>query len=101
ETIKPPASYSAVATLAFAVSLGTGAALGLATFVTSFGINWRMAFWAGATIAIVGAVARTKLRESPDFISAKKLAKKIQYKKILHEHEKVTINKKTVLALFT
>ncbi len=97
ETIKPPASYSAVATLAFAVSLGTGAALALATFVTSFGMNWRMAFWAGATIAIVGAVARTKLRETPDFADAKKRIKKI--KDSIDINEK--INKKTVLALFS
>lgn len=95
ETIPSPARYSAVALLAFSVALGTSAALGLASFVTSFGLNWRLAFWAGATIAVVGAVARTKLRETPDFADAKRRVKdKIKFKK----HEKV--NQKTSIALF-
>lgn len=47
-------------------------ALGIAFFVTSSGFNWRIAFWAGALIAIVGAVARTRLRETPDFLEMKR-----------------------------
>ncbi len=39
EMIQPPARYPAVAFLAFSVSLGTAAALGVASFVTSFGLN--------------------------------------------------------------
>jgi MHS family proline/betaine transporter-like MFS transporter len=108
ETIQPPARYVAVAMLAFAVSLGTSAALGLASFVTSFGLNWRIAFWAGATIAIVGAVARTKLRETPDFADAKRrvmnastdenniINKKTRSQLIRKEK----VNQRTSLALF-
>ncbi|MBP9828555.1 MAG: MFS transporter [Proteobacteria bacterium] len=103
ETIQPPARYSAVALLAFSVSLGTSAALGLASIVTSFGLSWRLAFWAGATIAVIGAVARTKLRETPDFADAKrrikdKLAAGDLDKKTLKANYKV--NQKTSSALF-
>lgn len=103
ETIQPPARYSAVALLAFSVSLGTSAALGLASSVTSFGLSWRLAFWAGATIAVIGAVARTKLRETPDFADAKrrikdKLAAGDLDKKTLKANYKV--NQKTSSALF-
>ncbi len=109
ETIQIPARYSAVALLAFSVALGTSAALGLASIVTSFGLNWRLAFWAGATIAVVGAVARTKLRETPDFADAKRrislkdsFAENNIDKKELKENfiEREKVNQKTSLALF-
>ncbi len=106
ETIQPPARYSAVALLAFSVALGTSAALGLASFVTCFGLNWRLAFWAGATIAVVGAVARTKLRETPDFADAKRKIRENITKNIDRESlnndfiEREKVNQKTSLALF-
>jgi MHS family proline/betaine transporter-like MFS transporter len=107
ETIQPPARYSAVALLAFSVSLGTSAALGLASFVTSFGFNWRLAFWAGATIAVIGAVARTKLRETPDFADAKRRIKNMAEntkaktgKPKVHSVEQEKVSQKTSLALF-
>lgn len=107
ETLQPPARYSAVALLAFAVSLGTAASLGLASFVTSFGLNWRLAFWVGATIAIVGAVARTKLRETPEFADAKRRIKNILDEKDINQKKlkqdlikREKVNYKTSLALF-
>ncbi len=39
------------------------------------GFNWRIAFWIGACIALVGSVARTKLRETPEFADAKRRIK--------------------------
>lgn len=107
ETIQPPARYSAVALLAFSVSLGTAAALGLASFVTSFGLDWRLAFWAGATIAVVGAVARTKLRETPDFADAKRRLRDATITESLDNenpkanfNEREKVDQKTSLALF-
>ena len=107
ETIKPPARYPAVALRALAVSLGTSAALGLASFVTSFGLDWRLAFWVGATIAVVGAVARTKLRETPDFADAKRRLKDARKRRKLEKGkleadgvEQEKVNQKTSLALF-
>ncbi|MEI8295200.1 MAG: MFS transporter [Alphaproteobacteria bacterium] len=68
ESVKRPASYAAVAFVTVASAVGAMAALGVATAVTSYLLNWRIAFWVGAAIALVGAVARTRLRETPDFL---------------------------------
>ena len=76
EITKPPTQYPAVAFIAVASSLGAVCALGVATLVTRFGFNWRNAFWVGATIAVVGSLARTRLRETPEFLKAKKYHKK-------------------------
>jgi len=72
ETIHRPARYPAVAFLEVSANLGALLALGIAFLVTSSGLNWRIAFWAGAAIAIVGAVARRRLRETPDFLEMKR-----------------------------
>lgn len=72
ESISRPKSYPAVAFVSVASTLGAMAALGVATLVTSFLFNWRIAFWIGAGIAVVGAVARTRLRETPDFLEMKR-----------------------------
>jgi MFS family permease len=72
ESVARPKSYPAVAFVSVASTLGAMAALGVATLVTSFLFNWRIAFWIGACIAILGAVARTRLRETPDFLEMKR-----------------------------
>ncbi|HQS84034.1 MAG TPA: MFS transporter, partial [Alphaproteobacteria bacterium] len=91
EITKPPARYPAVGLIACASRFGTVAALGVAMLVTSQGFNWRNGFWIGAAIAVVGSVARTRLRETPDFVDMKRKFKKIigdaQEKKSLHVEE--------------
>jgi MFS transporter, MHS family, proline/betaine transporter len=72
ESITRPLSYPAVALVSMASGLGATAALGIATLVTSYFMNWRLAFWIGTGIALVGAVARTRLRETPDFLEMKR-----------------------------
>ncbi len=76
EITKPPSQYSIVSMIALSSSLGTMAALGVATLVTHFGFNWRIAFWAGACIAAIGATARTRLRETPEFLAMKEKREK-------------------------
>ena len=76
ETIKRPMQFPAVASVAIFSAVGTTAALAVASLVTSHGFNWRIAFWIGGLIAIVGAVARRKLRETPDFVDMKVKMKK-------------------------
>ncbi|MEB3701914.1 MFS transporter [Candidatus Bealeia paramacronuclearis] len=76
EITKPPVSYVAVSFISVASAIGAMAALGTAVIVTSFHFNWRIAFWVGALIAIVGSVARTRLRETPEFIDMKEKLKK-------------------------
>jgi len=107
EITKPPIQYVTVTLIAICGVLGGTAALGIASFVTSFGIGWRSAFWFGATIAVIGAVARTRLRETPDFVDAKRRIKNIVQQtqndpahldKSAIWREKV--NKKTAISLF-
>ncbi len=107
EITKPPVQYPAVMVTSICSALGGVCALAVATLVTSFGFNWRSAFWIGAGVAIIGAAARTRLRETPDFADAKRrvekaLIKNKQNPKSLEKNviwnEKV--NKKTALCLF-
>lgn len=88
ETIKPPARYPAVALICFFATLGSVFSLAIASLVTSFGLSWRSAFWIGSAIAIIGAMARTTLRETPEFANAKR-----QIKNIL---KKVDLDSKTL-----
>ncbi|MES2608095.1 MAG: MFS transporter [Pseudomonadota bacterium] len=105
EITKPPVRYPAVSFISLASTLGASAALGVATLVTKFDINWRNAFWIGAGIALVGSVARTRLRETPDFIESKAKAEIKRQKKldllVAESGEKrETVDRKTILAFF-
>lgn len=113
EITKPPAQYPAVAFIDVAAVVGGMAALGVCSLVTSAGFNWRIAFWIGAGIAVVGSIARTRLRETPEFIDVIKQKKReIEEKKINYDlkTKKVfcledfikgqKINKKSLLAYF-
>jgi len=107
EITKRPVQYPVVAFIEFIAVLGTTAALGIASLAISFGFNWRLAFWVGAIIAVVGAVARTSLRETPEFADAKRrLKNKFKENNIEEEILKddviynIKINKKTTLAYF-
>lgn len=80
ETLKPPIRYPATAFVTFCSVVGTIVALFTAFMVTSFNLNWRFAFILGCVIASVGVAARTGLRETTDFIDAKRRIKKITEK---------------------
>ena len=71
EITKPPVQYPAVAFIGIAAYAGTVVALAIASLVTHFTFNWRIAFWVGAGIAVVGSIARTRLRETPEFLHKK------------------------------
>ncbi|MCC8372439.1 MAG: MFS transporter [Rickettsia endosymbiont of Pseudomimeciton antennatum] len=105
EITKPPLQYPIVGCIMIFADLGAVFALGIATLVTSYAVNWRIGFLFGTVIALVGAVARTRLRETPEFADAKKrllnalknfgLEKKhITNHKMLNEK----VNIKTILA---
>jgi hypothetical protein len=68
EITKPPVQYPAVSFISLAAFTGSCAALAVSALVTRECLNWRVAFWAGAAIAAAGSIARTRLRETPDFI---------------------------------
>lgn len=71
EYLQPPTRYFGVALIDFGASLGASFALCTAFLVTSYGLNWRYAFYLGAGVSLVGMIARTALRETPDFVNAK------------------------------
>ncbi|MCC8372164.1 MAG: MFS transporter [Rickettsia endosymbiont of Pseudomimeciton antennatum] len=107
EMIKPPAQYASVGLMWAFGSLGKLGALGVASLVTSHGFNWRLAFWFGAAVALVGSVARTTLRETPEFADANRRVKKVfeetntdiaglKNHPVLQEK----VNKKTIIAFF-
>lgn len=108
ETIKPPVQYPVVAFLGFVVAIGTAASLGVASLIISFGFSWRIAFGLGAVIALVGATARIKLRETPDFADAKLRIKNANERNNLDDKHPIDytiiqeekVNQKTTLALF-
>lgn len=76
EMIKTPLRYPVVASLRIVTGIGIMVAIFIAAIVTSQGFNWRIAFWIGAIIAVVGTAARTHLRETPDFIDMKRRMKR-------------------------
>ncbi len=116
EITKPPAQYPAVAFIGVASSVGAVAALGIASLVTTTGFNWRIAFWIGAGIAVVGSIARVRLRETPEFVDKKRqLQKKIEetvldeiskdsklyaVKQFIAKKKKEKINHKTLISCF-
>ncbi len=87
EITKPPLQYKVVSIVVFSASLGTLAALGIATLVINLSLDWRIAFWVGACIAVIGTMARTRLRETPEFVDMKR-RKKIEISKYCKDEKK-------------
>ena len=84
ELIPLPNKYWVVATIAVFSSLGMSAALAISNLVNTNGFNWRAAFYCGSVIALIGFYARTKLKETKDFVDIKKRLQvnEINYDKI-------------------
>jgi MFS transporter, MHS family, proline/betaine transporter len=97
EIVKRPIQYAAVSFASNFSTVGSMAALGVASLATSSitSFNWRFAFLIGAGIALIGSYARKALRETPEFADARK--RLILTKKPNHYKD---INIKTVLAYF-
>ena len=71
ESVQRPLRYPVSASVVISATLGTVVALAVASAVTSYQFNWRGVFWIGAIVAFIGTLARTTLRETPDFANAK------------------------------
>lgn len=97
EITDPPGQYVAVSFIDLAAYIGGAAAVGLAALVTMKGFDWRNAFWIGACIAVIGSIARTRLRETPEFLEQKV---KIDLKKKAQAQEKEAKQKNIPLKLF-
>jgi MHS family proline/betaine transporter-like MFS transporter len=72
ELIRPPFVYPAVAFISVCLTLGGTMALFVANIALSQLFNWRVVFWIGAIVAVIGSFARRCLRETPDFANAKR-----------------------------
>lgn len=103
ESSEIPERYPLVSSIHIASALGGTFALLVGILSISHNFNWRYAFYIGASIALVGAVARTTLRETPEFIIAKR-QRDNQIKMILGgealAEEPKKLNKKTALSYF-
>jgi MHS family proline/betaine transporter-like MFS transporter len=99
ETLQSPHKYIASGIVDTAARAGGLFALGVASLVLNSGFSWRYAFFAGAIIAVIGFVARTRLRETPEFVNYQfriKIINKLNQKYVLKEK----INKKALMGLF-
>ena len=81
ESIKSPKSYPLVCSLTVFSALGGTFALLISSITTSFGFNWRIVFWMGALIVVVSFFLRSKLREAPEFVEAKRRIEKVGVEK--------------------
>lgn len=75
ETLKRPYSFMCAVAIGIGSQLGGLFALVIASIALSVHFNWRIAFWIGAVIALVGIFARLKLRETPEFVDFKRRMK--------------------------
>lgn len=107
EMIDKPLRYKAVGLIGFAGVVGMVVSLVVAEIVLTLKINWRIIFWIGAAIALIGSAARVTLRESPEFSDAKRrmlnmLKKADKSPDILDNNPawKERVSRKTSLACF-
>jgi MFS family permease len=98
EFIKAPKNFVAVAFVTNFANVGSMCSLGVASLALTIGFNWRYAFLIGAGIALVGAYARTTLRETPVFADAKRRISVNKNDTNVFHSEK--LNKKTVWYVF-
>jgi MFS family permease len=77
EITKPPIQYPVVSLTSVFSILGGTAALAISSISTLEGVDfsWRIAFWFGVVVALVGTFARTTLKETPEFADAQKRVK--------------------------
>lgn len=97
EITKPPIQYVAVGIITVFASIGSMGALFIAWYATKYGFNWRIVFWIGAIVALIGSKARILLRETPEFTDARKRLVECQKKSMVYK-EKVKF--KTALSLY-
>ena len=105
EILKRPNKFMASGIIEVSASIGGLVALLIALFSTYFALNWRLAFWFGLVVSAVGLVARTRLRETPEFADYKTRMKiKNQISDCKYEDkeplQKEKIDKKLALAYF-
>jgi len=98
ESIPLPARHRIVPIIPLVAALGGFGALGIAALTNLIGISWRICFWLGCFVAVIGVIARTALRETPEFVDASKRVAKVGTDlKLFKQHKE---QNKSVVALF-
>ncbi len=69
--------FPVVALIAAFSTVGGTAALGFAHGLMKYKFDWRIAFWIGGFVAIIGLISRLRLPESMEFVNFKKLQKRV------------------------
>jgi MHS family proline/betaine transporter-like MFS transporter len=107
ELIQEPRRHLALGLIDWCTMIGGMVALLVTTYVINISGNWRNAFWIGSFIAVIGSLARTRLRETPLFCNHLKEwrtkiggSKKEQIKYLLSEYKK-GLKDKRVLAVIS
>jgi MHS family proline/betaine transporter-like MFS transporter len=72
ESLKSPLKYSMSTLIVVFAQLGGLFALIISFIALRSAFDWRLAFWIGAGIAVIGFVARTRLRETAEFADFKR-----------------------------
>jgi MHS family proline/betaine transporter-like MFS transporter len=98
ELIPLPTRHRIVPIIPLVAALGGFGALAVASLINLMGISWRVCFWLGCFIAIIGVISRTALRETPEFVDAAKRIKKIGGNLTLFKQYKK--QNKSIMALF-
>ncbi len=83
ETLKQPYRYICAYIINVQGDLGAFMALAVASFAISSSLDWRLAFYIGAGIAVVGLAARTRMRETPEFVDYKR---RLQIKEVMNNY---------------
>ena len=82
EMLKTPMKYIACGIINTTSRIGGVFALIISLLSITSNLNWRLAFYIGAGVAVIGFFARIKLRETPEFIDYKR---RIKIKKEISE----------------
>jgi MHS family proline/betaine transporter-like MFS transporter len=106
ESFKQPYRYIFCALISLQYLVGIILALLVASFALSIDtpLGWRLAFMIGAVIAVVGLAARTRLRETPEFVDYTrrlKMKKAVMFfpKKDEFKYDSQKVNLKTAFFL--
>lgn len=87
EQVSLPEKYFKTALVSYSGVVGMAAALLVAKIVMNYQYDWRIIFWIGGGIAIVGYVVRVQLAESDEFLDARR--------KLL-KHTDIALDDKTI-----
>jgi hypothetical protein len=100
ETLRTPYKYVGSGIIDMCTRAGGLFVLFVSSLALSYNLNLRLAFYLGAGIALIGLVARTRLRETVEFIDYKKRLKlkKFNYN-ILSSRKGEKIDKKALISL--